>query len=313
MQVYVFWRIATVPFVTQHLSKKSLVGIAVILWLLFYLGRVVGHDGTGVFSAVLEFLGMTWMVVLFLSFISVLVIDLITLFGFLLPKAAPSLRGWMLVISMILSGIALFQGLRPPVIIKYDVSLSELPTTLDGTVIAAISDTHIGNLIGKRWLAARLEQVKAIKPDLVVLLGDIVEGHGPLENQLLETFRKLSAPMGVLAVTGNHEFHGGGSGIRLYEDVGFRLLQNEWFELKPGLILAGVDDLTSARRKGKGKELITNTLKGLPTGGHYSLVPHAMVFENGIKSRCGFDDFGSHPCRTDLAIWLSGPSPLPFV
>ena len=52
----------------------------------------------------------------------------------------------------------------------------------------------------------------------------------------------------------------------LYREMGFRLLRNEWSELKPGLILAGVDDLTSARRRGRGEELMTSTLKGQPAG-----------------------------------------------
>ena len=63
MHVYVFWSAASVPFVDQHISKKVLIGAAVILWALFYLGRVVGHGGTGILAVALEFMGMTWMAV----------------------------------------------------------------------------------------------------------------------------------------------------------------------------------------------------------------------------------------------------------
>jgi len=287
MHGYVFWRTATVPFVSQHLSKKALIGIAIILWVLFYLGRVVGHDGTSVFAAVLEFLGMTWMAVLFLTFICVLAIDLITLFGFLLSKFAPSLRGWALVIGVVFSVIALFQGLRPPVIVKYEVELSEMPAEMDGTVIAAVSDTHIGTQIGKRWLAARIEQVNALKPDLVLLLGDIIEGHGQPAIQLLETFRKLSAPLGVWAVPGNHEFHGGGRGMLFYKDVGVRLLRNEWAVPKPGLILAGVDDLTTATRRGRGKDFIQNALEGQPDG--VSILLSHTPWQSKTAAKAGVD------------------------
>jgi hypothetical protein len=69
MHAYVFWRAASVPFVDQHISKKVLIGAAVILWVLFYLGRVVGHGGTGILAIALEFMGMTWMAVLFLTFV----------------------------------------------------------------------------------------------------------------------------------------------------------------------------------------------------------------------------------------------------
>jgi predicted MPP superfamily phosphohydrolase len=265
MHVYVFWRAASVPFVDQHISKKVLIGAAVILWALFYLGRVVGHGGTGILAVALEFMGMTWMAVLFLTFVLLVTIDLITLFGFLMPKVSPSLRGWALLAGVILSGIALFQGLRPPVIETYEVSLPGLPKTLDGTVLVALSDMHLGSQLGEKWLAARVAQVNEQKPDIVVLLGDIFEGHGPADDQLISIFKKLNAPMGVWAVPGNHEFHGGGN-MSLFHAANFKLLRNSWTEIKPGLVLAGLDDLTAVHRNGLSGDPVTETLMEHPAG-----------------------------------------------
>ena len=118
MHIYVFWRAASVPFVDRHVPRKILIGAGVILWAIFFFGRVIGHGGTGVLAGTLEFLGMNWMGVLFLTFIPLLAIDLVTLFGFLMPRLSPSLRGWALLVGVVLSVIALFQGLRPPVIRK---------------------------------------------------------------------------------------------------------------------------------------------------------------------------------------------------
>ena len=265
MHVYVFWRAASVPFVDQHISKKVLIGAAVILWAIFYLGRIVGHGGTGILAVALEFMGMTWMAVLFLTFVLLVTIDLFTLFGFLMPKVSPSLRGWALLAGVTLSGIALFQGLRPPVIETYEVSLPGLPKTLDGTVLVALSDMHLGSQLGEKWLAARVAQVNAQKPDIVVLLGDIFEGHGPPDDQLISTFKKLNAPMGVLAVPGNHEFHHGGN-MSLFHAANFKLLRNSWTEIKPGLVLAGLDDLTAVRRNGLSGNPVTQTLMEHPAG-----------------------------------------------
>ncbi len=108
-------------------------------------------------------------------------------------------------------------------------------------------------------------QVKALQPDLVVLLGDIFEGHGPPEDGLIAALKLLSAPFGIWAVPGNHEFHGGDD-MSLFEDAGFKLLRNGWAEVKPGLVLAGVDDLTTARRNGQGGDLISQALAGRPPG-----------------------------------------------
>jgi predicted MPP superfamily phosphohydrolase len=52
---------------------------------------------------------------------------------------------------------------------------------MDGKVLVALSDMHLGSQLGDRWLAARIARVKVQRPDLVVLLGDIFEGHGPLK------------------------------------------------------------------------------------------------------------------------------------
>ena len=266
MHIYVFWRAATVPMVHQCVSGKHLILAGVILWGIFFLGRVVGHDGTGTLSGILEFLGMNWMAVLFLTSISLLAIDLVTGFGFLMPRIAPQLRGFALVAGGVLSVIALFQGMRPPVVQSYDVRLPGLASELDGTVIVAMSDMHLGSMLGKRWLSARVAQVNAQRPDLVVLLGDIFEGHGPPKDDLLTTLSRLSPSLGVWAVPGNHEFHGSSGNMRLVEEAGFQLLRNRWFKIRPGFILAGVDDLTTMHRRGQSGDSISNTLLGRPEG-----------------------------------------------
>ena len=70
---------------------------------------------------------------------------------------------------------------------------------------------------------------------------------------------------GVWAVPGNHEFHGGGS-LALFKQAGFKLLRNEWAEIRPGFVLAGVEDLTSARRRGRGGDFISRAVAGRPPG-----------------------------------------------
>jgi hypothetical protein len=239
----------------------------VLLWAIFFIGRVFGHGGTGTLAATAEFFGMNWMGTLLLLFIPLLAADLLTLFGLLLPRVAPSIRGWALVVGAALSIIALVQGLRPPVVQNCEVRLAGLPHAMDKTVVVAMSDLHLGSLIGKRWLAARVAQVKKGQPDLVVFLGDLFEGHGEPENELLPILRGLSAPLGVWAVTGNHEFHGGRKrSLRLFDEGGIRLLRNRWEQVRPGLILAGVDDLTSKYRDGRGGDFISQALSDRPPG-----------------------------------------------
>ena len=93
MHVYVFWRAASVPFIDRHVPRKVLIWTGVILWAVFFFGRVMGHGGTGDLAGTLEFLGMNWMGVLFLTFIPLFSMDIVTRFGFLMPRLSPSLRG----------------------------------------------------------------------------------------------------------------------------------------------------------------------------------------------------------------------------
>jgi uncharacterized protein len=264
VHIYVFWRIASVPFVDRCIPIKLLVGVWVVLWTSFFFAIFFGHGRTGSLTATLELLGMNWLGVLFLASVSFLAIDIVTGFGLLFPRIAPSLRGWALVVGVVLSVIALIQGARSPAVLNYEVRLSGLPDKMDGTVIVAMSDLHLGSLLGKRWLEARVTQVQALRPDLVVLLGDIFEGHGEPKRDLFPVLRGLSAPLGVWAVLGNHEFYGG-HGKEIYED-GIKLLRNRWVAVRPGFVLAGVDDLTAGRRASQGGDPLAQALAGRPSG-----------------------------------------------
>jgi uncharacterized protein len=230
----------------------------------------------GLLARFLEVLGANWIGVLFLLLVTLLAVDAVTLFGLLLPRFAVKLRAWALVAGGVLCVIAFAQGLRAPVVQNYEIGLAGLPPESDGTVLVLASDFHLGTLLGKNWLSARIEQIEAQKPDIIVLGGDIVEGDEPAEVEFLPLLRRLSAPLGVWAVTGNHEFHAGGQqrGASLLEDTGFHVLHDHWAEVIPGLILAGVDDLTTRRRHGETGDFIGQALAGRPPGAATVLVSH---------------------------------------
>lgn len=82
--------------------------------------------------------------------------------------------------------------------------------------IAAISDTHVaGPHVDAARMGRIVQRVNALRPELVVLLGDYVNGHlhpaerSPAENQEITggiaTFAVLRARYGVVGVIGNHD------------------------------------------------------------------------------------------------------------
>jgi predicted MPP superfamily phosphohydrolase len=267
MHVYVFWRAASVPFVKRRIPRKVLVGAGALLWTVVFIGRLHGRDASAGASMMLEWIGMTWMGVLFLVFVSLLAMDLLTGFGVLLPRRAPSLRGWAMAGGGLLAAVAIVQGSRPPVVEDFEVRLPGLSEAMDGTVLVAMSDLHLGSMLDERWLRARVAQVHALRPDIVVLLGDIFEGHGAPRQGVLPVLGALSAPLGVWAVPGNHESHGGWDNNMVpVEGAGIKVLRNRWVEIRPGLVLAGVEDLTADRRAGGGGDMFARALAGRPPG-----------------------------------------------
>jgi predicted MPP superfamily phosphohydrolase len=274
MHAYVLWRAGSVPFLRQRVTRKMLVTAGLALWILFVVGRLYGHDSPGLLALVLEFAGMTWMIVVFLISAPMLVVDAITLFGRLMPRAALRMRGAAIVIGVVLSVIAMVQGTRQPLVEDYEVLLPGLPPKLDNTVIVGLSDMHLGSLRNEQWLRARVSQVQAEHPDIIVLLGDIFEGHNQPPKTFVTELQGLKAPMGVWAVLGNHEFHGDDDDIvPLFQEAGITVLRNEKAVILPGLVLAGVDDLTFNRRMGSKVDLITRAL-AKPLSGATVLLSH---------------------------------------
>ncbi len=279
LHVYVFWRIATIPVVAAHISRKLLFSVGGLLWASFIVSRIIDRPGLRWLSQALEIIGTDWVGVLFLLFVCELAIDTVTCFGFCLRPVVPALRGWAVVAAGVLSILAFVQGTRPPTVENYEISVAGLPAARDGMVLVVASDMHLGSQIGGKWLAARIAQINALHPDIVVLAGDIVEGYGEGGQKLLPIMRTLSAPLGVWAVNGNHESYGRVINTgHLLEDAGIHVLRDQWVEVEPGLVMAGVDDLGTRRRQsGNGEEFVDHALAGHPAGSAVIFVSHTPV------------------------------------
>ena len=74
--------------------------------------------------------------------------------------------------------------------------LAGLPKERDGLVLVAVSDLHLGSMIGGRWMGRLIARLDGLKPDAVVIVGDLVDSEvGALEG-LLPVLRTLRAPLG---------------------------------------------------------------------------------------------------------------------
>lgn len=265
---YVFWRLASIPWVVAHVPRRVLVIVALALWASFPLMHMLGSRFSGAWLYPFEFIAGNWIGILFLLFVCTVAADIMTLGGFAMPRLVPSVRGGAVILAAVLCVIALVQGSRPPVVSRYEVRLPGLPPERDGTVMAAVSDLHLGTLIGVRWTERLVDRLNGMHPDIVAFAGDLLDAGDGQAQRLLPALKKLHAPLGVWAVTGNHEFYTGlDRSIRFMEEAGFTVLRDRWAEAAPGLVIAGVDDLTARRDFGLGDHPIEKALDGRLTGG----------------------------------------------
>jgi len=285
---YVFWRAWSAPLL-RRAPRWLFVVVAVFLWGSFVAARWLEGVLPGAALALPELVGADWMAIVFWSAAALIVVDVVTLAGFLFRRWAGAARGGALAVAGALAVIATVQALRPPAVRDYEVRLAGLPAAADGLVLVGISDLHLGSLLGARWLDARIHQVEGLRPDAVVVLGDVLEGHGASESALLQRLRGLSAPLGVWAVNGNHEHSGrGAGGAGRLEDAGMRVLVNQWAEVRPGLVFAGVQDLTRLRYSRAGGDPIGEALERRPAGAATVLLSHSpLQYERAAASGVG--------------------------
>ena len=130
---------------------------------------------------------------------------------------------------------------RGPVIKRVRVSLPRLP--VPSYTIAHLTDVHVGSLIGRDFIDTLVRRVNALKPDLIVITGDLVDGPLSELRPHVEPLRDLRARDGVYAVTGNHEFYWNVEAwLHHIRSLGIRVLRNEHVTIDGALELAGVDD-----------------------------------------------------------------------
>lgn len=277
MHGYVFWRLASAPWIADHVSRRMLLWTAVALAAGFPLARLLNSRHLAAIGQPLEFLAANWMGMVFLLLVALLAADLLTAGGWLFPLFAPTVRGAAVIAALLLAVFGWVQGARPPVVTDLEVRLAGLPKERDGLVLVAVSDMHLGSLIGGAWMKRLIARLGELKPDVLAIVGDLVDSEVGALEPLLPVLRTLRAPLGVLAVTGNHEYYAGlNRSIALFEAAGCTVLRDRAVEITPGLVIAGVDDLGARRQFGIENRAIERTLADRPPGA-VVLLSHSPV------------------------------------
>ncbi|MGW7434851.1 metallophosphoesterase [Streptomyces sp. NPDC054849] len=140
-------------------------------------------------------------------------------------------------------GAGTYGVLRGPSVRRVQVPLAKLPRAAHGFRIAVVSDVHLGPVLGRAHAQRIVDTVNRTQPDVIAIVGDLVDGSVPDLGPSAEPLRGLTARHGSFFVTGNHEyFSGAQQWIDHVRELGLTPLENARRAL-PHFDLAGVNDI----------------------------------------------------------------------
>ncbi|MFN0252970.1 MAG: metallophosphoesterase [Kofleriaceae bacterium] len=162
-------------------------------------------------------------------------------------------------------------------VVDVPITLPKLPKALDGFTIVQLTDVHVGGTIQKEFTEELVERTMALKPDMIVLTGDFVDGSVAELSPHVAPFAKLSAPHGVFFITGNHEYYSGADAwVAKWRELGVRVLRNERVSIErdgAAFDLAGVDDHGAHKWRGHGMD-VAKAVEGRDTSRALVLLAH---------------------------------------
>ncbi|ALU95769.1 hypothetical protein WQO_22085 [Streptomyces globisporus C-1027] len=150
-------------------------------------------------------------------------------------------------------GYGTYGVLRGPSVQRITVPLAKLPRAAHGFRIAVVSDIHIGPILGRAHTRRIVDTINATSPDLVAVVGDLVDGSVADLGSAAEPLAALRARHGSYFVTGNHEyFSGAEQWVDHVRELGLVPLENARVEIE-GFDLAGVNDI-AGETEGQGPD-----------------------------------------------------------
>jgi predicted MPP superfamily phosphohydrolase len=279
MHGYLWLRLVRDPVLPEP-WRRTLTWVLLGAGLLIPLGLMAARMAGRSWIRFIPSAAFLWMGIAFLLFATLLAADLVRsgawLSGWVAdwfrqipePPADPARR--LFVARAVAGGAVLVAGTAglvsyrsatgPAVIEEVPIRLPRLPATLSGYTIAQISDLHVGPTIREKEVRRVVAQTNGMKPDLIVITGDLMDGTPRELGEIMAELARLEARDGVLFVTGNHEYYSGvDAWLEVLPTLGIRPLRNEQLNIGDAggrFTLAGVDDWSASQfGRGHGMDL----------------------------------------------------------
>jgi uncharacterized protein len=235
-----------------------------------FIDRIAGDGPIGNF---LTWTGSFWFAALLYFFVALFIIDLARVVNYFFPFYPDFLKeNYSLVKIWLFGGITILVLLilvagtinaAFPVLKRVTISINK-KAPVNQLTIAMASDIHFGTMVGKNKLEKLESMINGSNPDLILLVGDLMEEQKPYINEDLGApLRNLRAPMGTWAVTGNHEYiNGAETAVNYFEKLGIKMLRDSVANPAGWFLLVGREDKDQTRYKGKARKSLDDILNG---------------------------------------------------
>jgi len=261
--------------------KATFIVLFVFFNFSYFIARMAGKFlPSGVtdffaFSGGMWFAGMLYFMLLIISFDIIRVVgNSLSIFPDLLKnnwqtvKIVVFFASLVFVISIITLGYINAQK------IKIKNLTFDIPKPANGAKdlhLVFASDIHLGHVIDRDFLQQIVDSINNLKPDIILFPGDIVdeELHPVVDKNLGELFTQLKAPLGIFAVTGNHEYIGGAEpAVKYLSQYGITFIRDSVIKIDDSFYLAGREDLMrgtfSGEKRKPLREILSGNIDGLP-------------------------------------------------
>ncbi len=153
-----------------------------------------------------------------------------------------------LILIAVASAYSLINVASGPVLKEIEIGTKKLPAGTNQLIIVQLSDMHIDMLTRPEWLRGLVTRTNEIKPDIILITGDLIDAaiyNGPVYCEIL---RSLKSKYGVFAVSGNHEFYVGMDiFIRTAKQSNIEIIDDKKVRVAGMVDLIGIDDELSAK------------------------------------------------------------------
>lgn len=250
MHGVVFWGISPLVAGWNKVTFSLLLWMALMIIAPFAV-RLLEAGGNEQAARILALVGFNWMGLVFLAgclFAVVGALDLlcrllrlfIHLPRFSLHVPLTAVLVLFLTLAAGLYGNSEAKNIRVETV---PIITDRLGPEIDRLRLVQVSDLHLGLLNRDEFLHPVINRIKELKPDLLVVTGDMVDGRIIHLPGLYSLWQEIEPPLGKFAITGNHEVYAGlGQSIDFLHRSGFTVLRNIGTNIKGMVTLVGLDD-----------------------------------------------------------------------